>query len=338
MKKKWIIIPMTLCVMTLLFGCGGKSGIKVGKYKGLELEKIETAAITDEEVEAAIRTDLQALNKSTPVNGPAQMWDDVVIDYVGTLNGEAFEGGTDEDFTLSLGSNTFIDGFEEKIVGHSVGETFDIDLTFPESYGNATLAGQDVVFTITLDSISRLPELTDELLPEIGTSATTVAEYKEEVKKQLETSNEESRQASLQEAALTALVEICEVKTIPEEMLIRITKDLVYQESYGAIVNNLSIDDAVLQSQGMSVEEKVKELATKELAVEYIAEKEDLVVSEQEYEEQVTAMATSYGETDIDAFVTSYEMVYGEGYIKRMMLQEKVGAFLVENCKEVAAE
>lgn len=343
MKKKLLLVFVAICSMFVLFGCGDESEekaskyVKVGKYEGLEIEKVKAIEVTDADVEAAIRTDLQTLGKSTEVAGPAQEGDTVTIDYVGKLNGKAFEGGTDSDAELTLGSNTFIDGFESGVVGHSVGETFDLELTFPEDYGNS-LAGQKTVFTITLKKIMRLPELTEDLLAEIGTTAKTVKEYKALVKKNLEKSNKETAEAENQQLIMQALVEKCELKKYPESRLIRVTKDLVYQESYGAIMNNTGIDQAVMTSMGMSVEDKAKELLTIELAVEYIADKEDIVVSEKEYEEKTAELAATYGETDVAAFITSYESVYGEGYIKRMMLQEEVAVFLLKSCKEVKSK
>lgn len=346
MKKKLLLVLVAICTMFVLFGCGEDKEqkeekvskyVKVGKYEGLEIEKKDAIKVTDADVEAAIRTDLQTLGKSIEVTGPAKEGDTVTIDYVGKLNGEAFEGGTDTDAELTLGSNTFIDGFESGVVGHSVGETFDLELTFPADYGNE-LAGQKTVFTVTLKKIMSLPELTEELLPEIGTPAKTVKEYKELVRKNLEKSNKETAQTENQKLILKALSEKCEIKKYPESRLIRITKDLVYQESYGAIMNNTGIDQAVESSMGMSVEEKAKELLMIELAVEYIAEKEDIIVSEKEYDEKTAELATMYGETNVASFITSYETVYGEGYIKRMMLQEKVAAFLLKNCKEVKAK
>lgn len=340
MKKKLLVVCLALCMAALTFGCGSeetegkaKDYVKVEKYKGLEIEKVSTIKVTDEEVEAAIRTDLQTLEMSTEVNGPAQLGDTTTIDYLGKVDGVAFQDGEDKDYELTLGSNTFIDGFETQVVGHSVGEVFDIDVTFPEDYGNE-MAGKKATFTITLKKIVRLPELTDELLPKLGTKATTVKEYKELVKKELEVSNKEMAQSKNQEAVIKALLEKCEMKKYPTSRLIRITKELVYQESYGAIMNNLSIDQAVQQTHGKNVEEKAKELLMTELAVEYIAEKEDIIISEKEYEEKTTELATMYGETSVDAFIQSYETIYGEGYIKKMMLQEKVAAFLLKHATE----
>lgn len=343
MNKKLIVAIAAGCLVALLaflFLDKGdiKEGdaskyVKVGKYKGLEIEKVDPIKVTDEDVEAAIRTDLQTLKQSVSVSGPAKKGDTVVMNYVGKIDGVAFDGGTADDASLTLGSNTFIDGFEDAIVGHSVGETFDINVTFPEDYGNE-LAGQDAVFTITLKQIDRLPELTDDLVAKLDPTVKTVKEYKAKVKKDLEESNKETADASNQQLALEALVKVCKFKKYPTSSLIRVTKELVYQESYGAIMNSLSIDAAVEQSKGKNVEEAAKEILLKEMAVEIIAEKEDIIVSEEEYTEQCTEMAMMYGETDVAGFVKSYETIYGEGYIKRMMLQEKVGAFLVKHATE----
>jgi trigger factor len=339
MKKKILLVCLALGMVALAFGCGNeekegkaKDYVKVGKYKGLEIEEVSISKVTDADVEAAIRSDLQTLEQGTEVKGPAQLGDTTTIDYLGKINGVAFEGGEAKDHELTLGSGEFIEGFEEQVVGHNVGETFDINVTFPENYGNE-LAGKKAVFTINLKKIVRLPELTDDLLPKLGTKATTVKEYKELVNKELEESNKEVAQSKNQETVLKALVEKCEIKKYPTNRLIRITKELVYQESYGAIMNNLGIDQAVQQTHGKNVEEYAKDLLMTELAVEYIAEKEDIVVSEKEYEEKISELAAMYGETSVEGFVQSYESIYGEGYIKRMMLQEKVAAFLLKHAK-----
>ena len=339
MKKNLILILMITCMVCLLAGCKKeqekKESFTVGKYKGLEIEKVDPIEVTDEDVESDINTTLQTL-ESSKVDGPAQMGDLTIIDYVGKVDGKEFQGGSDEDYSLTLGSNTFIDGFEEKIVGHSVGEKFDITVTFPEDYKNNTaLAGKEAVFSITLDSIIRVPELTDALLTEIGTTAKTVAEYKELVKKDLQQKNEDSAKSQKQAAVLKELGKVTKVSEYPEDKLVRVTKDLVFASSYSAMSYGLTIDAAIYSSYGKTVEEVVKEQVAQEMAVEYVAEKEGLAVSDEEYNEQVSKMATAYGETDLTQFVSDFEMVYGEGYIKRMMLQEKVGAFLVKHCKEV---
>ena len=345
MKKIILAILLSVCAVMLLAGCGkkgdntSKEQITVKKYKGLEIEEVAAMEVTDEDVEASIRTDLASLNKNTTLTeGQAIMGDTVTIDYAGKIDGEAFEGGTDTGHELMLGSNSFIDGFEEGVVGHSVGETFDLNLKFPETYHSAEVAGKDVVFTVTIKSISRLPELTVEILPELGTTATTIEDYKKSVRENLKKNNEETRQIALRNAVIEALAKQCEVKNYPEDKLIKSTTDFIFEESYGAIMNNSGIEAYVVQSHGMTVEEKVKELVKTELAVAYVAEKENIVVTKEEYDAEVKKLAESYGETDVDAFITSFEMVYGEGYIEYNLLKDEVADFLVKHCKQVKAK
>ena len=341
MKKKLILFLMIACTVCLFAGCGkkdkdkeNKEPITVGSYKGLEIEKIAVTPVTDADVENDIRTTLQTLD-SSKVKGPAQMGDLTIIDYVGKMDGKEFQGGSAKDANLTLGSKTFIDGFEAGIVGHRAGETFDLPLTFPKDYKNTELAGKAVVFTVTLDQVIRIPELTDALLPELKTEAKTVAEYKELVKKDLQQKNEDSAKSQKQAAVLKALGKVAKVSEYPQDKLIRVTKDLVFAESYGAMVGGLTIDAAIYSSYGTTVDAIVKEQIAQEMAVEYVAEKEGLTISDKEYNDQISKMASAYGETNLNQFVQDFEMVYGQGYIKRMMLQEKVGAFLVKHCKEV---
>ena len=340
MKKKIMTLVVGICVMAFLAGCSNgalsNDNIKIKQYKGLEIKKEEAVVVTDEAVEDAIRLELEILGTEVEVTDrPAALKDTVNIDFVGKIDGEVFEGGSATGFDLELGSGTFIDGFEEGIVGKNIGETFDLNLKFPEDYGNEQLNGKPVVFTVKLNSITalQLPELTDELLPQIGTTATTVEEYKAAVKAELEASNEASAKEAMYDVAIAALVKQCEVKKYPEERLIAVAKDLIFQESYGAIMSGVSIDDAIYNNYELTVEEKVKELVCEELAIELIAEKEDITVSLEEYEEEAQSLATQYGETDVDAFVKSFESVYGEGYIRKELQRAKVAVFLLDNAK-----
>ena len=159
--------------------------VTIGQYKGLSLDKT-VEAVTDDMVDGRIKEELQ--NKAEEVTeGSVQNGDVVTINYVGTKDGVAFDGGTATDAQLTLGSGQFIDGFEDGVVGHNIGDTFDLDLTFPENYGNEDLAGQAVVFTVTLKGISQtdVPELTDEFVQSVSDTSKTVEEYKKEIKKSL---------------------------------------------------------------------------------------------------------------------------------------------------------
>lgn len=340
MKKKIMVLMAGVCVMALLAGCGSGSifnkNIKIKKYKGLEINQKEAIKVTDADVEAAIQVELEYLGTEVEVKDrAAELGDTANIDFVGKMNGEAFDGGTGEGYDLELGSGTFIDGFEEGIVGKKIGEKFDLNLKFPEDYGNEMLNGQDVVFSVTLNSLKvlQLPELTDELLPEIGTTAKTVEEYKAMVKKELEQNNATSAKEELYDVAIAALVKQCEVKKYPQDMIIAVAKDFVFQESYGAIMAGKGIDEAIKEAYELTVEEKVKELVCEQLAIELVAEKEGLSISLEEYEKEVKDLAAQYGETDVDTFVKSFESVYGTGFIRRELMRAKVATFLIDNAK-----
>lgn len=345
MKKLLTMLLVGACALMLLAGCGKKDGedlgsqISVKKYKGLEIEEVAVLEVTDADVEASIRTDLGLLKKNVELTeGEAILGDTVTIDYAGKVDGVAFQGGTASNQELTLGSNQFIPGFEDKVVGHKVGETFDIEVTFPTGYQEASLAGKDAVFTVTIHKISRLPELTEDLLAEIGTTAKTIEEYKKQTRENLEKSNKETAQISQRSTILTALLEQCEIKNYPEDTLIKKAKDFVFEESYGALTNSMGIDTYVEQNYGMSTEDKIKELVKEELAIKYIAEKEDIVITEADYEAEVAKLAEAYGETDVEQFKSSFEMVYGEGYIEYNLLKDRVCDFLIKNSKQTKAK
>lgn len=341
MKKIITMILIGACALMIFAGCGNdaSSQISVKKYKGLEIEEVPVVKVTDADVEASIRTDLQALNQNTEIKeGKAILGDTVTLDYAGSVDGVPFDGGTANGQQLTLGSNQFIPGFEDQIVGHAIGETFDIKVTFPTTYQETSLAGKEAVFTIKLHGISRLPELTEDLLPSLGTTAKTIKEYKKLTKENLQKSNEETAKITQRTFIIEALLKQCEVKQYPEDMLLKTAKDFVFEESYGALTNQSGIDAYVQQSYGMSVEEKVKELVKEELAIQYIADKEDIIVSEEEYEQEVAKLANAYGETDVESFKTNFEMVYGEGYIEYNLLKDKVCDFLIKHCKQTKAK
>ena len=336
MKKKIALILVGLLLMALLVGCGEKEGVKIKKYKGLEVEKVESVKVTDEAVEESILSSLKLIGTEIEITDrAAAMGDTVIIDFVGKKDGVAFEGGTANDSELELGSGKFIEGFEEGIVGHNIGETFNLNLKFPDDYNNADLAGQAVVFSVTLDKITYLqvPELTDDVLEKLGTSAKTVEEYRKIVRNDLQTSNDETAKQQMRDAVLEALILQCEVKNYPDDILIETAKKFVFQESYLALVNGMNIDDSVRQNHQLTVEVKVKELAMLQLAIDYIAEKEGIKVTLEEYEKEVQKLATTYGSSDANTFVAEYESVYGEGYIRSELLKSKVAAFLLDNCK-----
>lgn len=351
MKKKLMTIMMGILLMVVLVACAknykvGKNGevyndtVKINQYKGLEVEvqEMEVPEVTDADVEDSIPSDLQTLCLETEevfVNRPAQLGDTIILDFVGKMDGEAFTGGTASDQLLELGSGSMIPGFEDAIVGHNIGEVFDINVTFPETYApNPDFAGKPAVFTITLDGI--LPELTDEIAAKLNPNVATVDEYKAEAKKALEKSNKESTDAynkqQLQSAVYAALLEQCVVSDYPEDELEESIEDATeyytsMAEYYGTTLEELTA------TYGIDIEDEAKAPLRFKYAVQLIAEVEKIEVTDELYKEKLTQYAEKQGLTE-----AQMEEEYGEEDIRAAIIEELVMDFLVENCKQVEPE
>ena len=249
MKKRIIAALVGICTVAVMTSCGNKGisndKITIKQYKGLEVEKVDPVKVTDTDVEDSINSTLQTKSTQNDITDrPAQKGDVVTIDYEGKKDGVAFDGGTAQDQQLELGSGSFIDGFEDGIIGHNIGETFDLNLTFPETYdNNPDLVGQAVVFTVTLDKISEVivPELTDELVAELSESAKTIEDYKKEVKEDLETSNKQAAESEQQQNVWDALMEQCTVEKYPKDKKQETIDNITTQ--YGSIASMYGMDD-----------------------------------------------------------------------------------------------
>lgn len=237
-------------------------------------------------MESSIQATLEAQAETKEVTDrPVESGDTVNIDFLGKIDGEAFEGGSAEGYPLTIGSGTFIEGFEDSIIGHKIGETFDWEGTFPEDYPQENLAGADVVFTITVNSISveEVPELTDELVKTLSEDSTTVAEYKEEVKKDLEEQAQTNYDFTLQQNAWQAVLENTEVNEYPQEKVDEMADSLIQQYKDAAEYYGMEYEDFVEQQMGYALEDfetevdaVAKENVKDELAVEAIAKAEKI--------------------------------------------------------------
>lgn len=338
MKKRMIALFAGICTAALVTGCGSSVSndkIKIAKYKGLEVQKVDKIKVTDEHVEQSLQSTLEAQGVEEEVTGrPAQQGDIATIDYEGKKDGEVFDGGTATDYPLTLGSGQFIDGFEDGIVGHNVGDTFDLELTFPEDYPSDDLAGADVVFTVTVKKLSQLsvPELTDELVKELSETAKTVEEYKKEVKKDLQKSNDESTRSRLEQNIWEELVKNCTVSEYPEDKKKEKTDTIKAQYSSVASMYGMEdVDEFVKQMMGISIDEMAEKTITQEYAIELIAEKENIKISDDDYKKGLKKYAEQFGYED----GKQLEEVVGKDELKKAMVQDKVTELLVENCKQV---
>lgn len=376
MKKRIIAMMLGLCMVALLAGCGkeekketeekldfsntkvGESGelsndyVKITQYKGLQVEIIEPEAVTDEAVEESIKSDIESEWQTVGIKDrAAKDGDTVVIDFVGKKDGVAFQGGTSNDYFLTLGSKTFIDGFEAGIVGKKPGETFDLNLTFPENYGSTDLAGQAVVFTVTFDAI--LPEFSADLVSKLSKTATTVDEYKAEVKANLEKNNQEAAEEQMKQNLLAKLTEQCEVIKYPEKELKKYTKlnkktNESYFEQYAQqngmtteqleAASGMTAEEMFKNSYGLSYEEMAQQQLKLELSLETLVAAEKLEYTDEEYQEQLQKLADKVGYPSTEEYEKAYEDLYGEGSFRYEVLQQIVVDFLWGNCEKVEAQ
>lgn len=350
MNKRWIAVILSVMMALSLAGCGSEVSddyITIKKYKKLEIPKVEKTEVTDESVDYTINSQLSLSQEREAVTGrAAENGDTVDIDYVGTVNGVEFSGGSASGVMLVLGSGQFVraegdyKGFEEQIEGHEIGDNFDIQVQFPEDYRDQELAGSVANFHITLNAIyeMKLPELTDEWVQENSEESKTVEEYKEEIRKQMEENSELQVTNALQSAALEALLEETEVKKYPEDEVqaeYKTTEDnykkladgygLEFEEFLSTYMN-MSMEDFEKRTQ-----ESSEKIVKANMACRLLAEKKRLEPSEKEYEEQIKEYAENAGYDDVEAFKENV----GEDLLKKAILQRKVAEYLVKQCVQV---
>lgn len=350
MKKKFVAaLTVVLAGAMLITGCQGSSKIEtekltISQYKGVEVDKVEKTKVTDEEVDNAINSNLQAQATEKEITDRAvKEGDTAKINFVGKIDGVEFEGGSGEDYPLTIGSGAFIEGFEESIVGHNVGETFDWSGKFPEDYGNADYAGKDVVFTITVNAITEqnVPKLDNKFVKSVSEKSKTVKEYKAEIKKQLEKDAETTYKDTLGSEVWQKVLDNTKVKKYPDKQVKKLTDSLVEQYKTAAEYYQLDYETFISQQMGGTVEEFEKQVdkAAKSsvkqmMATEAIAEKENIKLTDEEYEKQLKSMAKAYGYESAKALKEAAE----ESDLKDMALSNLVKDFLVDKCVQVEAK
>lgn len=350
MKKRMVmLLTGAAAASMILAGCSSSTGLEtdeltISKYKGVEVEQVEKPEeITDEDVENAIQGTLQTNTTTIDITDRAvQDGDTATIDFVGKINGEEFEGGSATDYQLVIGSGAFIDGFEDSVIGHNIGETYDWAGAFPEDYSNADYAGKDVVFTITVKAITQqeVPELTDEFVKTVSEESETVEEYKEEVKANLEEDAQSNYDSQLSQSVWQAVLDNTEVKKYPEDEVSEISDSLIEQYKSAAEYYGQEYEDFIQTQMGYSVEdfeEQVDEAAKasvkQTMVTTAIAEKEKIQLSDEEYEKQLEQMVEDYGYTDVDSLKESAE----EEDLKEIALNNMVKEWLIEHCIQVAS-
>lgn len=343
-KQRTGAIVLAGVMLLSMTGCGNSKAnayskyVELGEYKGIEYTKT-VAEVTDEDIQDKLDSFVSGLSETEEITDRAVENGDVAnIDFVGTMDGEEFDGGSGEGYDLTIGSDTFIEGFESGLIGHNIGEEVSLDLTFPEDYNSEDLAGKDVNFKVTINSISveNTPELTDALV-KANTDYDTIDAYKDSIREELETSNEESAEQQAKSDIFNKVVESStingydedEVKQLVDDEFDNFKQTAQTYESYG-----YSYED-VLAANGYETEDELKEGITEyvknylnqKMVLYCIAAKEGIKVTSEETDNKVQEYMDTYQ-------VETKEEVYdylGDDYFEVAILSEKVINFLVEN-------
>ncbi len=314
--------------------------VTLGKYKGVQVTKIDTT-VTDEEVEAALEKEQQKNSRTVTVTDrPVQTGDTAVIDFEGFVDGVAFEGGKGENHPLEIGSHSFIEGFEDQLVGHNAGEEVEVNVTFPEKYQAAELAGKPAVFKVKINEIKtkELPELNDEFAQDVS-EFDTLAEYKEDLRKHLEVSKENDAKRTKEDEAIKKIIDKSTME-LPDAMIDTQCENMINEFAQRISQSGLTMDQ-YMQFSGMTIDglkEQVRpEAITRiqsSLVLEQIAKEENIEVSDDEINAEVEKMAAQYGmEADkLKEYLGDAE----KESMKRDLAITKAVDLIMENVKERA--
>ncbi len=316
-----------------------KPEVTLGEYKGIKVEKAEvtvTAAEVNEKVSEAREKNARIVAVEDPKRKVKN--DDIVtIDFEGFVDGKAFAGGQGTDYPLTIGSHSFVDTFEEQLIGHLAGDEVEVNVTFPEEYGAKELAGKPALFKVTVKEIKekQLPDLDDEFASEVS-EFETLKEYKASLKKELK---EQKEKAAAQQNENNVVAAVCEKAEadIPDAMIDNVAENML--EDYAQRLNNQGIPfDQYMKITGQSEEalkDSFKDQAKKNimtnLVLEAVADKENIEATEEDIEEQFKKMAEAY-----KMEVEKIKEIFGEGRVEDMKQDircQKAIDFLVAEAK-----
>ncbi len=341
MKKRILGLGL-VAVLTfgLLTGCGKKEErvlyndvdlskiVELGEYKGL---KVDTASDDFKEIlQNVLDSDIEDngfYTTETLTEGKIQEGDIANIDYTGKKDGVAFDGGTSTGYELEIGSNTFIDGFEDGLIGVAIGDTVDLNLTFPENYGNEELNGAAVVFTVKVNSAQRnTPQKAEEFYAKL--SFKSVSEY-----------NSDARKRAAQKYLINKVVEGSKIKEYPKadiDIMYAQNKtymETVLSESYGMdfAAYLTQIDQTEEEFKNTVIEEQIKPSMDTQMVLYAIADKEGIEISKKEVEKEVEDTVKEINDSSVDA--EKVKSVYGEYYFEEAVVGKKIIELLYENAK-----
>ena len=339
MKKRLLAALMTLGVMTAVVGCGSESTkverdyditkcVTLGEYKALTKE---VKAVTEADIDAMIEEALEAAGKAEEITeGIIKNGDTANIDYVGKKDGIAFEGGTAKGYDLGIGSGTFIPGFEEGLVGVGVGDTVDLNLTFPKEYHSEELKGQEVVFTVTVNYIHG-----DVVKPSVEDyAASNDFESVEAFRVEVENELKEENAANAEESVWATAVSNATINEYPESEMNKAFTNMKEYYSQVAAVYGTDLDTLLLQF-GSSEETFEKDMAdyaqsavAEKLVAMAIAETESITVSDEEYDAKIDEYLATYTQYQTKEEI---EAVIDPNNLREQLLMEKVMQFVMDS-------
>lgn len=316
-----------------------KPEVTLGEYKGVEVPKAEIV-VTDEEVDAEVKKEQEKNSRTVTVEDRAAAKDDIVtIDFEGFTDGVAFEGGKGTDYPLTLGSNTFIPGFEDQLIGANTGDHVEVKVTFPEEYQAKELAGKEAVFQCDIKKIEakELPEIDDDFAKDVS-EFDTLAEYKESVKKSLTEKKEKEAATEKENAAIDKVIENAQMD-IPELMIRSQARQMM--DDFGRRMQSQGLTmEQYFQFTGMNAEKMLEDMKPQalkriqtRLVLEKVAEVENIQASEEEVEAEIAKMAEAY-KMEADKI----KELLGEAELEQMkkdMAVQKAVTVIAEAAKEV---
>ena len=277
-----------------------KPEVTLGDYKGVEVPKTEIT-VTDEDVEAELKKEQEKNSRTISVEDRAAQLNDIVtIDFEGSVDGVPFDGGQATEYPLTLGSNTFIPGFEEQLVGAKVGDDVDVKVTFPEEYQAKELAGKPAMFKVTIKEIKvkEYPKVDDEFAQEVS-EFDTLAEYKADIKKDLVAKKKEAAAAEKESKVIEEIVKNSEMD-IPEKMIEAQAQQMVEEFAQNIAMQGISFDQ-YMQFTGSTVEQLLEQVKPQakariesSLVLEEVVKAEKIEATDEEFEKELEDMATRY--------------------------------------------
>lgn len=307
--------------------------VTLGQYKGLEVT-VCSLDVTEDEIQQQFYDDCSSHDKLLQVTeGEVAEGDVVNIDYVGSIDGVEFDGGTDKGVDLTIGSGTFIPGFEDGLIGAAIGKEINVNVTFPENYKNTDVAGKDAVFAVTVNFVKKAPEMTDDIVAEISDHK-TVDEYRKGVEEQLKADKEAQQNSDKINGILNQIYSASTINGYPEEVVNYRTAQMKAYYTQVAEQSDMTLAD-FLSNQLQMTEEQfdqqcpavIKQSMIQELLLKAVAESENMEISDEEYEAGIEKYIKSTGAESKETLLSQYT----EAEIRRSLIMDKALDFLKEN-------